>query len=83
MPITPEASTDTEHELEHLEAIIARGLAAYDKRNKLIVHMVDMGYSKADIARRLNRVRERVGVEPLTPAAITATCKRISVPEAV
>ena len=83
MPITPEAQTDEEHRLEHLEGIIARGLSAYEQRNRLIVHMVENGYTKADIARRLNRVRERVGVEPLTAAAITATCKRVSLPEAV
>jgi len=83
MPITPEAVTDDEHQLEYLEGIIAKGLAAYESRNRLIVHMVEGGYTKADIARRLNRVRERVGVEALTPAAITATCKRVGVLEAV
>lgn len=71
------AETDDEHRLEQLEAVIARGIAAYTERNRLIARMVEQGTPKASLARRLNRVRERVGVPTLTPDAITATLRRV------
>ena len=64
-------------ELDHLEETIARGLAAYSRRNEIIAALVDSGERQADVCRRLNATRERIGVEPLTPDAIAATLTRV------
>lgn len=77
-PFIPgEAETDEEHRLEQLEATIARGLSAYAERNRLIYDLSQRGYRQADLARRLNRVRERLGVSTLTPDSIAATIRRV------
>jgi hypothetical protein len=70
-------------QLIRLERMICDGLSAYEARNQLIVDLVAAGVSKAEIARQLNAVRDHEGAPRLTPAAITATCKRLAhgVPE--
>jgi len=83
-PIIPgPAETDDQHRLEQLEAVIARGIAAYDERNRIIVRLVEGGEPKVSVMRRLNRVRERVGVPGLTLAAITQTLRRVEARETV
>jgi len=72
--------TDEEHRLEQLEAVIARGLLAYEERNRLIVRLVEQGEAKASVVRRLNRVRERLGVPTLTPDSVAATIRRVAKP---
>lgn len=64
--------------LRRLEGIICDGIKAYEDRNALIVLLVDSGISKAEVSRQLNAVRDSTGVDRLTPAAITATCKRLA-----
>ena len=68
-------NTDVE-ELQRLERQIARGIQAYDRRNALIVALVDRGHKQADVARIINREREKLGVPLITPDAIAATIKR-------
>ena len=64
--------------LRRLEGIICDGIKAYEERNALIVSLVDSGMSKAEVARQINAVRDSNSVDRLTPAAITATCKRLA-----
>ena len=78
VPGPPE--TDEQHRLEQLEATIARGLLAYEERNALIVRLVEGGEAKASVCRRLNRVRERLGVPTLTPDSVAATIRRAGKP---
>jgi predicted PilT family ATPase len=63
-------------ELKRLERLIAKGIQAYDQRNALIVALVARGHKQADVARIINRVREKLGVPLITPDAIAATIKR-------
>ena len=70
-------NTDVD-ELQRLERLIARGIQAYDRRNALIVALVDRGHKQADVARIINRVREKLGVPLITPDAIAATIKRVN-----
>jgi coenzyme F420-reducing hydrogenase gamma subunit len=65
------------NELDKLEKIIAQGLAAYDKRNRLIVRLVESGISQAEVTRRLNKVRDRANVATLGPCAVAATMRRV------
>jgi len=70
-------SKPTLDDLDRLERTICKGLAAYDARNDLIVSLVKAGHRQADIARRINAVRKKVGAPPITPDAIAATIKRV------
>ena len=63
-------------ELKRLERLIARGIKAYDERNALIVALVNRGHKQIDVARIINREREKLGVALITPDAIAATNKR-------
>lgn len=63
--------------LEQLEKTIARGLASYDERNHLIVSLVEQGVRQAEVARRLNKVRAKIGVATITPDAVAATMRRV------
>lgn len=63
-------------ELDVLEGRICRGLGAFPKRNKMIADLVADGWTQADITRRLNRTRARLGAPLLTPDAIAATINR-------
>jgi|694.fasta_scaffold01021_34 hypothetical protein len=63
-------------ELKRLERLIARGIKAYDERNALIVALVNRGHKQIDVARIINREREKLGVALITPDAIAATIKR-------
>lgn len=74
---TPMNKTNDVDELQRLERLIARGIQAYDQRNALIVALVERGHTQADVARIINRVREKIGVPPITPDAIAATIKRV------
>jgi hypothetical protein len=65
-------------ELQRLERLIARGIKAYDERNALIVALVNRGHKQVDVARIINRVREKLGVPLITPDAIAATIKRVN-----
>lgn len=73
-PMTKNTDVD---ELMRLERLIARGIQAYDRRNALIVALVERGHKQADVARIINRVREKLGVPLITPDAIAATIKRV------
>lgn len=64
-------------ELDKLEKVIAKGLAAYEQRNKLIVSLVENGVRQAEVTRRLNKVREKMGVPIITPDAVAATMRRV------
>jgi len=69
-------STPTVQELDRLEAKICRGLEAFPLRNKLIADLVAEGWTQAELTRRLNQTRIRLGAPQLTPDAIAATLKR-------
>ena len=75
MNTTPKRTDDVD-ELIRLERLIARGVQAYDRRNAVIVALVLRGHKQADIARIINRVREKIGVPVITPDAIAAVIKR-------
>jgi hypothetical protein len=64
-------------ELKRLERLIAKGIQAYDRRNALIVALVERGHKQADVARIINRERQKLGVPLITPDAIAATIKRV------
>jgi hypothetical protein len=66
-------------ELQRLERLIARGIKAYDERNALIVALVNRGHKQVDVARIINRERQKLGVPLITPDAIAATIKRVTV----
>lgn len=68
--------TDDVEVLIRLERLIARGVQAYDRRNAVIVALVERGHKQADIARIINRVREKIGVPVITSDAIAAVVKR-------
>jgi len=72
-PMTKNTEID---ELQRLERLIAKGIQAYDRRNAIIVALVERGHTQADVARIINRVREKLGVPTITPDAIAATIKR-------
>ena len=74
-PSTRDSDVD---ELQRLERLIARGIKAYDERNALIVALVNRGHKQVDVARIINRVREKLGVPLITPDAIAATIKRVT-----
>jgi hypothetical protein len=65
-------------ELDRLEKIIAKGLTTYNERNNLIVSLVAIGIKQAEIARRINKVREKMGAPTVTPDAVAATLKRVA-----
>ena len=65
-------------ELDRLEKIIAKGLTTYNERNNLIVSLVAIGIKQADIARRINKVRSKMGAPTVTPDAVAATLKRVA-----
>lgn len=72
---------DTNHtlkDLDSLERTIVKGIQAYEARNALIVYLVDSGVKQAEVARRINSIREKMGAEPITPDAIAATMKRVA-----
>lgn len=71
---------DLETQLVRLEGLICDGLNAYESRNQIIVELVSAGMSQAEVTKKLNAVRDRNGVQRLTPAAVTATCKRLGRP---
>jgi hypothetical protein len=62
--------------LESLERQIIMGQRALDRRNEMVVQLHGNGWSKASLFHRLNRVREEMGVEPLTRSAIDVTVRR-------
>lgn len=64
-------------ELARLETVISRGLAAYDERNRLIADLVEQGIKQAEVTRRLNAVRSKVGVATLGPCAVAAVMRRV------
>jgi hypothetical protein len=70
-------SKDDVAELQRLERLIARGIKAYDRRNAIIVALVDRGHRQTDVARIINREREKLGVALITPDAIAAAIKRV------
>lgn len=76
--MTTEAHEDQLQELDRLEKIIAKGLTTYSERNDLIVSLVANGVRQADIARRINKVREKAGAPTVTPDAVAATIKRVA-----
>jgi hypothetical protein len=63
-------------ELEKLEATIVKGLLAYARRNEIISELVKDGHKQADITRRINAVRTKLGAPTITPDAVAATIKR-------
>jgi hypothetical protein len=65
-------------ELDRLEKIIAKGLTTYNERNNLIVSLVAIGIKQAEIARRINKVRAKMGAPTVTPDAVAATLKRVA-----
>lgn len=69
--------TNEVDELQRLERLIARGIRAYDQRNALIVALVERGHKQVDVARIINREREKLGVALITADAIAATIKRL------
>ena len=64
-------------ELARLETVISKGLAAYDQRNRLITDLVGQGVKQAELTRRLNAVRSKVGVATLGPCAVAAVMRRV------
>jgi hypothetical protein len=79
--ITPLPKSAKEHRLEALERDIVRGQRALTERNRLVVEMVELGYTQADVTRRLNRQRDALDADPLTPDAIHALLKRVTTKE--
>lgn len=75
-----DAQTDDEHRLEQLEAVIARGLLAMTERNRLIARMVHDGTPAVAVQRRINRVRDRLGVETITRDAVAKAVERHKAP---
>lgn len=68
-PMT-DPSTPDEILLERLEHDIVTGMEASQARNDLIARMARQGVPKADIARRINRVRAARHVPTLTYSAV-------------
>lgn len=64
-------------QLDKLERVIAKGLLAYEERNELIVSLIQSGVKQAEVARRINRVRQHTGAPTITPDAVAATLRRI------
>jgi hypothetical protein len=73
---TPPPRSSREQRLEALEREIVRGQRALVERNRLVVELVGMGFTQADVTRRLNRQRVALSADPLTPDAIHAILKR-------
>jgi primosomal protein N'' len=77
MPATPPPPKSArEQKLESLEREVVRGQRALLERNRLVVELIAAGYTQADITRRLNRQREALAADPLTPDAIHVILKR-------
>ena len=68
-------------QLDKLERVIAKGLVAYEERNALIVSLIQNGVKQAEVARRINRVRQHTGAPTITPDAVAATMRRVSKPQ--
>jgi hypothetical protein len=64
--------------LSRLEAVISKGLVAYEERNRLIADLVEEGMGQADLTRRLNAIRAKEGAEALGPCAVAATIRRVT-----
>lgn len=64
-------------ELDKLERTICKGLQAYEERNRLVAELVAGGVRQADVARRINAVRTKMGAPVITPDAVAATIKRV------
>lgn len=75
--MTTESNNTQLTELDRLEKIIARGLTTYAIRNQLIVDLVTSGIKQAEVARRINKVRVKMGAPEVTPDAVAATLKRV------
>lgn len=73
---TPPPASPEEERLESLERAIVKGQRALADRNRLIVEMAANGHTQADLTRRLNRVRSRLGAKELTPDALFVILKR-------
>lgn len=78
---TPPPRSPREQKLEALEREVIRGQRALIERNRLVVELVAMGFTQADVTRRLNRQRTALSAEPLTPDAIHAILKRTTIKE--
>jgi hypothetical protein len=77
MPIPPPIpKSSREQKLESLERDIVRGQRALAERNRLVVELVEAGYTQADLTRRLNRQRAALSADLLTPDAVHAILKR-------
>lgn len=74
---TVNETNPTLKDLDNLERVICKGLIAYDARNDLIKALVASGHKQADIARRINIVRKKLGAPQITPDAVAATIKRV------
>jgi hypothetical protein len=70
-PISPD-----EVELDRLERMVVAGHLALARRGALVERMVAAGVSQAHITRRLNRIREEGGVEPVSFHAVSAILRR-------
>jgi hypothetical protein len=73
---TPAPRSSREQKLEALEREVVRGQRALIERNRLVVELVSLGYTQADVTRRLNRQRTALSADLLTPDAIHAILKR-------
>jgi len=62
--------------LESLERQIIMGQRALDRRNEMVVDLHSLGWSKASLFHRLNRVRLEMGAEPLSRSAVDVTVRR-------
>ena len=78
---TPPPRSSREQKLESLEREIVRGQRALIERNRLVVELVGMGFTQADVTRRLNRQRSALSADLLTPDAIHAILKRTTIKE--
>jgi hypothetical protein len=74
--MTTTKTNDNARELEKLETVIVKGLLAYSRRNEVIAQLAKDGHKQADITRRINKVRTRLGAPNITPDAVAATIKR-------
>lgn len=65
-----------EQRLADLESTYVLGQRALEERNRLVLEMVDAGYTQADIFRRLNEARVKVGGKPITRDAVFMLVRR-------
>lgn len=75
-PIVGDPISPDEVELDRLERQVVAGHHALAQRCALVARMVAAGVSQAHITRRLNRVREQGGIEPVTVHAVSAILRR-------